>query len=60
MAVDADLLSAQVLAASRQQESISAQNDLSFAGVQLALSLGLSTAADLCLLTFSPKGPPAG
>lgn len=47
MAVDADLLSAQVLAASREQELISARNDLSFAGVQLALALGLQTSADL-------------
>jgi outer membrane protein TolC len=45
LAVDADLLSAQVLAANREQELIRARNDLSYAGVALAITLGLSTEA---------------
>lgn len=42
LAVEADLLSAKVLTASRQQELIRARNDLSFAGVKLAIALGVS------------------
>jgi outer membrane protein len=45
LAVDADLLSAQVLTASREQELIRARNDLSYAAVALAITLGLSTEA---------------
>lgn len=41
LAVDADLLSSQVLTASRQQELIRARNDLSFATAQLAITLGV-------------------
>jgi outer membrane protein len=43
MAVDADLLSAQVLAAAREQELIRARNDLSYARVALAITIGIST-----------------
>lgn len=45
MAVDADLLSAQVLAANREQELIRARNDLSYAKVALAITIGISTEA---------------
>jgi outer membrane protein len=41
MAVDSDLLSAQVAAASRQQELIEARNALSLARSQLAIALGM-------------------
>ena len=41
MAVDSDLLSAQVAAASRKQELIQAQNSLALARTQLALALGM-------------------
>lgn len=41
MAVDSDLLSAQVAAASRRQEVIQAQNSLALARSQLALALGM-------------------
>ena len=41
MAVDSDLLSAQVASASRKQEAIAAQNALSLAQSQLALALGM-------------------
>ncbi len=44
LAVDSDLLSAQVATASRQQELIQAQNALALAQTQLALAIG--TAAD--------------
>lgn len=43
MAVDSDLLSAQVATASRKEELIQAQNALSLAGSQLALTLGMSS-----------------
>ncbi|MGC2112868.1 MAG: TolC family protein [Candidatus Korobacteraceae bacterium] len=41
MAVDSDLLSAQVAAAGRNQEVIQAQNSLALARTQLALALGM-------------------
>jgi outer membrane protein len=41
VAVDADLLSSQVLTASRQQELIRARNDLSYATTQLAITVGV-------------------
>ncbi len=41
MAVDSDLLSAQVASAARKQEVIQAQNSLAFARSQLALALGM-------------------
>ncbi len=41
VAVDADLLSSQVLTASRQQELIRARNDLSYATTQLAVTVGV-------------------
>ena len=41
MAVDSDLLSAQVATASRKQEIIEAQNSLALARAQLALALGM-------------------
>jgi outer membrane protein len=47
LAVDADLLSAQVLTANREQELIRARNDLSYAEVALAITIGLSTQATL-------------
>ena len=47
LAVEADLLSAQVLAATREQELIRARNDYSYAAVALAIALGLSTEATL-------------
>ncbi|MGA3212747.1 MAG: TolC family protein [Terriglobales bacterium] len=43
MAVDSDLLSAQVLTASRKQELIQAQNALALAHSQLALALGMGS-----------------
>ena len=43
MAVDADLLSAQVVTAKRKQELIQTQNSLALARTQLALALGMST-----------------
>ena len=42
MAVDSDLLSAQVVGSKRKQELIQAQNALSLARAQLALALGMS------------------
>jgi outer membrane protein TolC len=42
MAVDADLLSAQVVTAKRKQELIQTQNNLALARTQLALALGMS------------------
>lgn len=47
LTVEADLLSARVLNASRQQELIRARNDLSYATVQLAIALGMPTDAVL-------------
>ena len=47
LTVEADLLSARVLNASRQQELIRARNDLSYAMVQLAIALGMPTDAVL-------------
>ncbi len=47
MAVDADLLSAQVLAGKRQQELIAARNDLKYATAQLAITLGLPSDSQL-------------
>ena len=41
MAVDSDLLSAQVLASSRTQELIARQNDLALARTKLALAMGM-------------------
>ncbi len=43
MAVDSDLLSAQVATAARKEELIQAQNALSLARTQLALTLGMSS-----------------
>ncbi len=43
MAVDADLLSAQVATAKRKQELIQTQNNLALARTQLALALGMSS-----------------
>ncbi|MFZ0795851.1 MAG: TolC family protein [Candidatus Korobacteraceae bacterium] len=43
MAVESDLLSAQVATASRKQELIAAQNSLSLARTQLALAVGVSS-----------------
>ena len=43
MAVDADLLSAQVVTAKRKQELIQMQNGLALARTQLALALGMSS-----------------
>jgi outer membrane protein len=43
MAVDADLLSAQVVTAKRKQELIQMQNGLALAQTQLALALGMSS-----------------
>ncbi|MDR3748069.1 MAG: TolC family protein [Acidobacteriota bacterium] len=44
MAVDSDLLSAQVATASRKQELIQAQNSLALARSQLALAIGMPSA----------------
>ncbi len=44
MAVDSDLLSAQVATASRKQELIQAQNSLALARTQLALAIGMPSA----------------
>ena len=41
MSVDSDLLSAQVLASSRQQELITRQNELALARTRLALAMGM-------------------
>ncbi len=45
LAVDADLLSSQVLTATRQQELIRARNDLSYAIAQLAITIGVPAEA---------------
>jgi outer membrane protein len=45
MAVDSDLLSAQVLASSRQQEFIARQNELALARTKLALAMGMAADA---------------
>ena len=45
LTVDADLLSSQVLTASRQQELIRARNDLSYATAQLAIVVGVAAEA---------------
>ncbi len=50
MAVDSDLLSAQVLASSRKQELIARQNDLLLARTRLALAMGMPADA-----TYEPK-----
>lgn len=42
LAVDADLLSAQVQRASREQELIAARNDLAYATTQLSITIGVS------------------
>lgn len=47
MTVNADLLSAQVLTASREQELIRARNDLKYATAQLAITLGLPSDSPL-------------
>lgn len=43
LAVGADLLSAQVQRAAREQELIAARNDLAFATAQLAITIGIAT-----------------
>jgi outer membrane protein TolC len=47
MSVNADLLSAQVVTATRQQQLIRAKNDLKYATAQLAITLGLSSDTQL-------------
>jgi len=50
MAVDSDLLSAQVLASSRRQEMIARRNELALAQTRLALAMGMSADAQ-----YEPK-----
>jgi len=50
MAVDSDLLSAQVLASSRKQEMIARRNELALAQTRLALAMGMSADAQ-----YEPK-----
>jgi outer membrane protein TolC len=47
MSVNADLLSAQVVTATRRQQLIAARNDLKYATAQLAITLGLSSDTQL-------------
>ncbi|HYG97601.1 MAG TPA: TolC family protein [Terriglobales bacterium] len=49
--VSSDLLSAQVLAAQRQQEAIRARNGLALARTQFAIALGMSSAAEFSTAT---------
>ncbi len=59
LAVDADLLSAQVQRASREQELIRARNDLAFATTQLAIVVGVSPdAAQLPASALTDKALP--
>jgi outer membrane protein TolC len=58
LAVDSDLMSAQVQTAARRQEYIRATNDAAFAKVQLAIAVGLSPDTPLTLAENPPSSSP--
>lgn len=58
LAVESDLLSAQVQTASRRQAQIRARNDAALARVQLAIALGLSADTEFTLAQHELPVPP--
>ncbi len=57
MTINSDLLSAQVLTASRNQELIRARNESSYALAELAITLGLSTDTNLSIQDLLSERP---
>jgi outer membrane protein len=57
LAVDSDLMSAQVQTAVRRQEQIRAKNEVAFANAQLAIIIGLPSETPFSLAELSPVIP---